>query len=152
MIAVARHAALPLLTAFGLVLVVDLVTKALAVRDPQLFGAGLIHNPVMPTTAVRFAVCLTTVACVAVMARLAAAHGTSSIPVTWVAAGLLVGGTLGNWSSGLIWQPGVPDFISGGDRMWNLADFAIGSGMVLLFCSSLGYAIATYVRGRRTGA
>jgi hypothetical protein len=146
---VARSSGVPLVLGAALVLGVDLTTKLLAVHDPMLFGDGLLHNPDMPHTLVRFTVCAVTILVVAGMSRWAAARGIGSIPLVWLAAGLLVGGVLGNWSSGVIWPLGVPDFISRGDRMWNLADFAIGIGMMLFLASSIGYVLRAYVRGRR---
>jgi lipoprotein signal peptidase len=49
----------------------------------------------------------------------------------WVGCGLLVAGIMGNGLSRLMWERGVPDFIHAGDRwVWNVADFAIGLGLV----------------------
>jgi AmiR/NasT family two-component response regulator len=49
----------------------------------------------------------------------------------WIGVGLLTGGVLSNGASYLIWSGGVPDFIRpGGQFIWNVADFAIGIGLI----------------------
>lgn len=145
----ARTSLLPLVACALGVLAVDLATKALAVRDPGLFGDGLIHNPELPSSLTRLTVCVATIAVVAAATRMANRGGAGPVPMLWVAAGLLVGGTVGNWIAGAVWAHGVPDFIDGGDRMWNLADFAIGLGMLLAIVSAFGYALRAYVRSVR---
>lgn len=131
------------------VVAVDLVTKVLAVRDHASLGDHLLYNPELPSHATRALVCVATIAVVTLIARLAERVGGGPIPFTWIAAGLLIGGTVGNWSSGVIWNAGVPDFIDRGDRVFNLADFAIGFGMLTMMVSLTAYAIRAYVRRRR---
>lgn len=128
---------------------IDLVTKSLAVRDPQLFGDGYLHNPDLPSAASRVLVCVGTIGFVALLSHLLAARGAGPIPFTWLAAGLIVGGVLGNWTSSAIWSAGVPDFIDHRGRMWNLADFTIGIGVLMLLTSSFAYPIRAFVRDRR---
>ena len=133
------------------VVAVDLVTKYLAVRDPMLFGDGLIYNDDLPSHAARVATVLGTMLVTIVIARIAERTGVGAVPFIWLACGLLVGGVLGNWIAGGLWSHGVPDFIDGGERMWNLADFTIGLGMLLFLASSVGYAVRTYARSTHAG-
>ena len=49
-----------------------------------------------------------------------------------VAAGVLVGGCLGNLASLLLWPSGIPDFVRGGQIVFNLADVFIWIGIVAL--------------------
>jgi hypothetical protein len=142
----ARSSLLPLLAGTGLVLTIDLGTKHAAVRDPSIFGQ-LVYNPVMPLTSTRLVVCITTVLVISLIGRLAARRGIGAIPVVWFAGGMLVGGTLANWVSKFIWGS-VPDFIPHGDRLWNLADFSIGSGMLLFTIATVTYWVRGYVRMR----
>ncbi|MCB0879336.1 MAG: signal peptidase II [Thermoleophilia bacterium] len=132
-----------------MVLAVDLTTKAIAVNDPGFFGAGLIYNPERPHHVVRFGVCAVTLVVVSMISTYARSRGAGSVPAVWIAAGLLVGGVVGNWIAGAYWDAGVPDFISRGDRMWNLADFAIGMGMLLFLVSTLAYAIRAFAHDRK---
>jgi lipoprotein signal peptidase len=114
---------------FGLV--VDLGTKVVAVQVDHGDGwlvynakatPGLVHRSVMSLVAIG--------ACVA-LARLARWRGMGEIWGAWIGCGLLVAGIMGNGVSALIWSRGVPDFIHAGDRwIWNVADFAIGVGLV----------------------
>lgn len=142
----ARTSWIPFAAAVALVVVVDLTTKALAVDDPMRFGHGLLYNPELPSHPVRLGVCIATILVVAAMAKFAARRNAGPILFTWLAAGLLVGGVIGNWSSGVIWALGVPDFIGRGLRMWNLADFAIGFGLMLFLLSAVGYSIRAFLR------
>jgi hypothetical protein len=144
-----RTSALPLVVGAAWVLAIDLSSKVAAIAHPHLLPSGMVYNPDMPSTATRLGVCATTVLVLACLTAAARRLRLGAIPLVWLAGGMLVGGTLGNWISGRIWKLGVPDFISHGDRMWNMADFSIGSGMLLAFVSMLGYAIRGYVRGRR---
>lgn len=127
-------------------LTIDLATKHAAVRDPSIFG-HLVYNPVMPHTSTRLFVCVATVLVIALISRLAARRGIGTIPIVWLAGGLLIGGTLANWVSKFIWGS-VPDFISHGDRLWNLADFSIGSGMLLFTLATVTYWVRGYLRMR----
>ena len=128
---------------------VNSLTKAIAVNDPGFFGAGLIYNPERPHHVVRFGVCAVTLVVVSMISTYARSRGAGSVPAVWIAAGLLVGGVVGNWIAGAYWDAGVPDFISRGDRMWNLADFAIGMGMLLFLVSTLAYAIRAFAHDRK---
>lgn len=143
-----RSTALPLLVTAALVVGVDLTTKVLAVRDPSLFGGGVIYNPLRPSFAMRLLFVVGTVGVLAGVTRLAATRLHTGIPLLWACGGLLVGGTAGNWVSGVIWDAGVPDFIDRGTRMWNLADFAIGLGWMLAIVSSFGYLVRGFLRLR----
>lgn len=143
-----RLSSLPLFASAGAVLVVDLATKALAVQDPARFGAGVIHNPELPHLLERALVIVATVIVIALLSLAAQRRGIGPIPAVWVAGGLLVGGVLGNGISGVIWRAGVPDFIDRGARMWNLADFSIGLGMLLFLISTTGYVIRAAVLAR----
>jgi hypothetical protein len=113
---------------FGLL--VDLGTKVVAVgldrHDGWLLYNGrpsdLLHRVVMSVVAL---------AATAVLARLARWRDMGEIWGAWAGCGLLVAGIMGNGVSRLIWARGVPDFIHAGDRwVWNVADFAIGLGLV----------------------
>jgi lipoprotein signal peptidase len=140
---------LPFAVGAMLVLAIDLTTKRFATRDPLLFGHGVIYNDEISAGPVRLAICAVTIVVVATISHIASRRGIGEIPLVWLAGGVLVGGVLANWISSLIWDAGVPDFISQGDRLWNLADFSIGLGMLLFLTSSIFYAVRTYARGRR---
>lgn len=66
--------------------------------------------------------------------------------VVSVATGILCGAVLAQGASGAIWARGVPDFIWSSQRVWNVADFAIGFGMLLFLIACLAYPIAAYIR------
>jgi lipoprotein signal peptidase len=69
----------------------------------------------------------------------------------WIGCGLLVAGIMGNGLSRVIWSRGVPDFIHAGDRwIWNVADFAIGLGLVGGVVSIAVAGLGAYVRELRS--
>ncbi len=113
---------------FGLI--VDLGTKTVAVGLDR--GDGwLVYNGADGHFLRRTAMSLLAVAATAVLARLARWRGMGEIWGAWIGCGLLVAGIVGNGVSRVLWSPGVPDFIHAGDRwVWNVADFAIGLGLV----------------------
>jgi lipoprotein signal peptidase len=61
-------------------------------------------------------------------------------------SGLAAGGALATVVCGLAWRGGVPNPLTRGDVAFNLADLAIGLGVVLLIGGSLLHAWAN--RGR----
>jgi lipoprotein signal peptidase len=113
---------------FGLI--VDLGTKVVAVGLDR--GDGwLLYNGKPSALLHRVAMSLIALAATVVLARLARWRGMGEIWGAWVGCGLLVAGIMGNGLSRLMWERGVPDFIHAGDRwVWNVADFAIGLGLV----------------------
>jgi hypothetical protein len=67
----------------------------------------------------------------------------------WIGVGLLTGGVLSNGASYLIWSGGVPDFIRpGGQFIWNVADFAIGIGLMGGIVAVAAAATISFVRER----
>lgn len=141
-----RTSTIPLLVALVSTVAIDLVSKVLAIRDPWLFGPGIVYNPSTSHLATRIGICLASIAVVALMARLARWRGIGPIPLVWAACGILVGAVIAQGASTVIWEAGVPDFIWLGDWVWNLADFSIGIGMLSFLAASVGYAVNAFAR------
>jgi Na+/phosphate symporter len=131
---------------FGLI--VDLGTKAVAVGLDR--GDGwLVYNGVDGHLVRRTAMSLLAVAVTVVLARLARWRGIGEIWGAWIGCGLLVAGIAGNGISRVLWSRGVPDFIHAGDRwVWNVADFAIGLGLVGGIASIAVTGLGVWVRER----
>jgi hypothetical protein len=131
---------------FGLI--VDLGTKTVAVGLDR--GDGwLVYNDVGGHFLRRTAMSLLAVVATVVLARLARWRGMGEIWGAWIGCGLLVAGIAGNGVSRALWAPGVPDFIHAGDRwVWNVADFAIGLGLVGGVASIAVTGLGVWVRER----
>jgi lipoprotein signal peptidase len=114
---------------FGLL--VDLGTKVVAVQLDRGDGWLVYNGTATPGLVHRGVMSLVAIGATVVLARLARWRGMGEIWGAWIGCGLLVAGIMGNGVSRLIWSRGVPDFIHAGDRwIWNVADFAIGFGLV----------------------
>lgn len=141
---ISRSSTIPLVAALVCTAAVDLVSKVIAIRNPTLFGPEIVYNPSTSHIATRIAICIASVAVVALLARLARWRGIGPIPMVWGACGILVGAVLAQGASTIIWPQGVPDFIWLGEWVWNLADFSIGIGMMLFLVTSIGYSIRAF--------
>jgi lipoprotein signal peptidase len=85
---------------------------------------------------------------VVVLTRLASWRGIGRIWGAWVGVGLLVAGIVGNGVSRVIWTRGVPDFVTMGREVWNLADFEIGVGLTGGVASIAVAALLAFARER----
>jgi hypothetical protein len=131
---------------FGLI--VDLGTKTVAVGLDR--GDGwLVYNAADGHLVRRTWMSLLAVAVTMLLARLARWRGMGEIWGAWIGCGLLVAGIAGNGVSRVLWSRGVPDFIHAGDRwIWNVADFAIGLGLVGGVASIAVTGLGVWVRER----
>ncbi len=119
-----------LLGAATVVVTVDLAHKAVAISERG--GAVLAHD--------RSGLYVAGVAAGSlVWAGAIALTGSSSIAV---AGGVVLGGAAGNLASIALWPslPGVPNPIVAGGIAFNVADIAVGLGLVLLLATTLVFA------------
>ncbi|HXM75170.1 MAG TPA: signal peptidase II [Thermoanaerobaculia bacterium] len=115
---------------------VDLVHKALAISASG--GAVFVHE--------RSALYVAGVAAASVLwAGAIARLESASIAL---AGGLVLGGAFGNLASIALWPSlaGVPDPIVAGGFAFNMADVAVGLGVVLLFPTSVVFAVRSRAR------
>jgi lipoprotein signal peptidase len=96
----------------------------------------------------RLAMSIVAVAVVVALTRLAAWRGIGRIWGAWFGVGLLVAGIVGNGVSRLIWSRGVPDFVTMGREVWNVADFEIGLGLTGGLVSIAVAALFAFARDR----
>jgi lipoprotein signal peptidase len=85
---------------------------------------------------------------VVALTRLASWRGIGRIWGAWVGVGLLVAGIVGNGASRFIWTRGVPDFVTMGREVWNIADFEIGVGLTGGIASIAVAALFAFARER----
>jgi hypothetical protein len=137
------------LAVFLFTLGVDLASKAVAVST--LPASRVVFNPAHEgDTAKRVALGLAAILAVYVLSLLARWRGVGRLWGTWAFLGLLVGGIAGNGLSHAIWSRGTPDFIwASGHWVWNLADFAIGIGLVGAVAATAAAALGAVWRDRR---
>ena len=129
----------------------DLVTK-------QIVVATHVHSVFFNTPrhglAIRIVMSAVAVVVASLMTRVAEWRGLGRPWGAWVGGGLLVGGVLANGVSPLLWSAGVPDFISEGQWIGNVADFEIFFGLMGGFFSLALGACIVYARealARRAG-
>jgi hypothetical protein len=124
---------------------VDLATKEWAVH----YDDGLIHHEGPARLPLRVAASLAAIAAAAVVAGVARRVGLGRQWGLVVGCSLLVGGTIANGVSALVWTAGVPDFIDM-PRGWvfNVADFEIVIGLVGGLLSVIATAFLAYLRER----
>lgn len=135
--------------AFVFTVAVDLGSKAFAVAaspplvivyDARHFGDGRT----------RLLLSLGAVLVVYLGSLAAAWRGIGRLWGAWIGLGLLLGGVVGNGASHLLWSRGTPDFIwVPGQYVWNLADFAIGFGLMGGIVSVAVAALAAAWRDHR---
>jgi lipoprotein signal peptidase len=134
---------------FGLV--VDLGTKVVAVGLDTGNGWLVYNGTATPGLVHRALMSLVAIGATVVLARVGRWRGMGEIWGAWIGCGLLVAGIMGNGLSRVIWSRGVPDFIHAGDRwIWNVADFAIGLGLVGGVVSIAVAGLGAYVRELRS--
>lgn len=125
-------------------MLVDLATKAYAVA--QL--GDVVYNDRPGQLVRRLAMSAVAVVVVVALTRLAAWRGIGRLWGAWVGVGLLVAGIVGNGASRFIWSRGVPDFITIGREVWNVADFQIGIGLTGGLVSIAVAALFAFARER----
>lgn len=137
------------LVAFVFTLGVDLGSKALAVAaSPPL--AVVYDSRHVGDGVSRIVLSLAAVAAVSGGSVVAARRGIGRLWGAWVCVGLLLGGVAGNGVSHLVWSRGTPDFIwLPGRYVWNVADLAIGFGLMGSFVSVAVAAFFAAVRDLR---
>ena len=132
-----RPAAIVLVLTAGLVVAVDLVHKAIALHGPEpVVGHERPFGYIAAgaTAATIWAVAI-------VFAR--------SVPIA-LAGGIAVGGAAANLTSLALWPSfaGVPDPIIAGRIAFNVADIAVGVGLVLVVATTVGFAVRNRSRLR----
>ena len=130
------------LSLFAGALVADLVSKAVAVRS----GVPVYYHAVDGQLARRLVMSALAVAFAAVCTWIASHRGFGRPWGAWIGTPLLVAGTLGNGISLLIWSRGVPDFITTGEWIGNIADFEIFFGVVGGILALIAGFCLTYAR------
>jgi hypothetical protein len=144
-----RPQALVGLLAFLFTLGVDLSSKALAVAASPPLVVVYDHRHVGDGVS-RILLSLAAVAAVAGGSVVAARRGIGRLWGAWVCVGLMLGGIAGNGISHLVWSRGTPDFVwLPGRYVWNLADFAIGLGLMGGFVSVAVAALFAAARDLR---
>lgn len=128
---------------------VDLASKALAVTaSPPLVVVYDARH--VGDWRSRVALSVAAVVVVAGGSLLAAWRGVGRLWGAWVGVGLLLGGIAGNGLSHVLWARGTPDFIwVPGRYVWNVADFAIGLGLMGSIVSVAVAALAAALRDAR---
>jgi hypothetical protein len=135
--------------AFVFTLGVDLGSKTLAVAASPPLVIVYDHRHVGDWRA-RVLLSLAAVAAVAGGSEVAARRGLGRLWATWIAVGVLLGGITGNGVSHRLWTRGTPDFIwLPGRYVWNVADFAIGVGLIGIFATVAATALYVAVRDTR---
>ena len=114
----------------------DLVHKALAISESS--GAVFVHD--------RSALYVPGVAAAAVLWAAAIARLESASIA--LAGGVVLGGAVGNLASIALWPSlsGVPDPIVADGIAFNMADVAVGLGIVLLLPATLVFAVRSRAR------
>lgn len=125
-------------------MLVDLATKAYAVAQLE----DVVYNDRPGQLVRRLAMSAVAVVVVVALTRLAAWRGIGRLWGAWVGVGLLVAGIVGNGASRFIWSRGVPDFITIGREVWNVADFQIGIGLTGGLVSIAVAALFAFARER----
>ena len=144
-----RTQALVGLVAFLFTLGVDLGSKAFAVAASPPLRVVYDHRHVGDGLS-RVLLSLAAVAAVSGGSVVAARRGIGRLWGAWACVGFLLGGIAGNGLSHLVWARGTPDFIwVPGRYVWNLADFAIGLGLMGSFVSVAVAALFAAVRDLR---
>ena len=139
------RAALAGAATFLVALAVDLGSKAYAVSYLDVAWNDS-HRGDLPR---RLVFSLLAVAVTYLLARGARRLGIGRLWGAWIGAGLLVGGTLGNGLSFLIWERGVPDFVhTASPDIWSIADFEIAFGLGGGVLSIVVAAVVAYLRER----
>lgn len=135
--------------AFAFTFGVDLGSKALAVAASPARAIVYDHRHV-GDGGVRVFLSLVAVLVLVLASVVAERRGIGRLWGAWICVGLLLGGIVGNGVSHLLWSRGTPDFIwVPGRYVWNLADFAIGLGLMGSFVSVAVAALFAAVRDLR---
>ena len=132
-----RSAGIVLVLTAGLVAAVDLVHKAVALHGPEPVVGH--ERPVGYIAAGATAATIWAIAIV--LAR--------SLPIAF-AGGIAVGGAVANLTSLALWPSfaGVPDPLIAGRIAFNVADVAVGVGLVLVVGTTVAFAVRNRTRLR----
>ncbi len=126
-------------------LAADLLSKQWAISHADV----LIFNATPSELPRRVVMSLVAISVGFVLARVAALRGLGRQWGVWIGCALLVSGILATGLSPLLWDRGVPDFISvSGGWVWNVADFEIAIGLAGGILSVAVSAALAYTRER----
>lgn len=135
--------------AFFFTLGVDLGSKAFAIAASPPLVVVYDHRHVGDWRS-RLLLSLAAIVTVCGGSVLAERRGIGRLWGAWLGVGVLLGGVAGNGVSHLLWSRGTPDFIwMPGRYIWNLADFAIGLGLLGAFASVAAAALVAAARDLR---
>ena len=132
-----RSTGIALVVTAGLVAGVDLVHKAIALNGPEP-----VVGHERPLGYIAAGATAATIWAIAIVVS-------RSVPIA-LAGGIAVGGAVANLTSLALWPSfaGVPDPIIAGRIAFNVADVAVGVGLVLVIATTLAFAVRNRARLR----